>query len=80
METDGVEEAFGDCSAQCFIQAVRREERAASLPELAAAMPFHDCRMSVDGHLHKVYITILSPHIGLNIGDMVHNGEIMIND
>ena len=36
--------------------------------------------MSVDGHLHKVYITILSPHIGLNIGDMVHNGEIMIND
>jgi hypothetical protein len=65
--------------ALCFIQAVRREERAASLPELAAAMLFHDCRMSVDGHLHKVYITI-SPHIGSNIGDMVHNGEIMIND
>ena len=35
----------------------------------------YDKKDDVDGHLHKVYITV-SPHIG----DMVHNGEIMIND
>ena len=29
----------------------------------------------IDGHLHKVFITV-SPHIG----DMVHKGEIMINE
>ena len=37
--------------------------------------PKYDKKDDVDGHLHKVYITV-SPHIG----DMVHNGEIMIND